>query len=47
MKHFVLCFHDETLECIASQLRTERHLGSFEDAVVSVSRRLLLGGQGG
>lgn len=41
MKHYVLCFHDETLECIASDLRTERHLSGFGDTVRLMSTRLL------
>jgi hypothetical protein len=42
MKHYVLCFHDETLECIATGLRTERQPGGFSDVVRLVSTRLLL-----
>jgi len=42
-KHYVLRFHDETLECIAADLRTERHPSGFGDAVRSVSTRLLHG----
>jgi hypothetical protein len=41
MKHYVLCFHDETLECIASGHRTERHLSGFGDTVRLMSTRLL------
>jgi hypothetical protein len=40
-KHYVLCFHDETLECIAADIRTERHPSGLADAVRSVSTRLL------
>ena len=41
MKHYVLCFHDDTLECLAAGFRTERHAGDFADAVRAVSARLL------
>jgi hypothetical protein len=41
MKHYVLCFHDETLECIAPDLGTERHLSGFGDTVQLMSTRLL------
>ncbi|GAA5122463.1 hypothetical protein [Haloechinothrix salitolerans] len=39
MKHYLLCFHDETLECLASGLRTERFLGSYHDALRAVVER--------
>jgi hypothetical protein len=41
MKHFVLCFHDETLECLASSLRTSRVVSSYGDAVRSVAASLI------
>lgn len=41
LRHFVLCFHDETLECIAEGIRTARITSSFADAVRSVGTSLL------
>jgi hypothetical protein len=28
LNHYVFCFHDETLECLAEGITTERHVGS-------------------
>ncbi|MBF6059837.1 hypothetical protein IU500_01050 [Nocardia terpenica] len=43
MKHYVLCFHDETLECLASGLRTRQMNCSYRDAVHAVTTTLLGG----
>ncbi|WP_157777665.1 hypothetical protein [Nocardia terpenica] len=40
MKHYVLCFHDETLECLASGLRTRRMNCGYRDAIHAVTTSL-------
>jgi hypothetical protein len=41
MNHYVLCFHDETLECLARQWRAEPLDCSVSDALTLASRLLL------
>jgi hypothetical protein len=41
LKHYVLCFHDQTLECLASEIHVARFTGSYREAVRSVVSGLL------
>lgn len=40
-RHYVFCFHDETLECIAAGFTAARHQGGLDDVVLSMTTRLL------
>ncbi len=41
LRHFIITFHDETLECLARDVRTETCTSSFPEAVrVTVNRML-------
>jgi hypothetical protein len=41
LNHYVLCFHDETFECLAESFTTERLLGSPHDVLGMLVNRLL------
>ncbi|WP_051951773.1 hypothetical protein [Actinacidiphila yeochonensis] len=41
LRHFVVTFHDEMLECLAGDLRTEIHHSSLADAVTATAGRML------
>jgi hypothetical protein len=41
MKHYILCFHDETLECLAEGLQTQQLTCSYPDAIKTVTAALL------
>lgn len=41
LNHYVLCFHDETFECIAHDLTVERHLASPRALLHDLADRLL------
>jgi hypothetical protein len=41
LRHFVITFHDETLECLARDVRTETCTSSFPDAVQATAPRML------
>ena len=36
-KHFLFIFHDETLDCIANEARTERRPGSMREVVLQLA----------
>ncbi|GAB2673307.1 hypothetical protein [Kribbella swartbergensis] len=40
LKHYVLLFHDETLECLAEGFRITRASSAYSDAVVATAARL-------
>lgn len=42
LTHYILSFHDDTLECLATDLRARRVAGTFARAVEEVSQRLLI-----
>ncbi|MFF3691534.1 hypothetical protein [Streptomyces sp. NPDC002187] len=41
MHHYVLTFHDETLECLAADLRLARLTCAFPEAVAQIAARLV------
>jgi hypothetical protein len=41
LRHFVITFHDETLECLARDVRTETSGDSFPEAVRATANRML------
>jgi hypothetical protein len=41
MKHYILCFHDQTLECLAAGLQTLQLNCSYPDAIKTVAATLL------
>jgi hypothetical protein len=41
LRHFVITFHDETLECLARDVRAETCQSSFPDAVAATASRML------
>jgi hypothetical protein len=41
LKHYVFCFHDETFECLAEGLTTERYVGSPRAVLSELVGRLL------
>jgi hypothetical protein len=40
LNHYVFCFHDETLECLAESFTTERHVGSPQTVLARLLGRL-------
>jgi len=45
LQHYVFTFHDETLECLAEDVRTEQLDCSFPEAVVRLATRFVNKGQ--
>ena len=41
LRHFVITFHDETLECLSRDVRAETCTSSFPEAVKSTASRML------
>lgn len=41
LTHYILCFHDETLECLAKGIQITTHVSSFRDLVRDVSVQVL------
>jgi hypothetical protein len=41
LRHFVITFHDETLECLARDVRTEVSAYSFPEAIRATANRML------
>lgn len=41
LRHFVITFHDETLECLARDMRTETCTASFPEAARATASRML------
>jgi hypothetical protein len=44
LRHFLITFHDETLECLARDLRAEIHRSSLADTITTTASRMF-GGQ--
>jgi len=44
LRHFVITFHDETLECLAREVRTEIHQRTLADTITATASRMF-GGQ--
>lgn len=41
LRHFVITFHDETLECLARDVRTETSAASYPEAAKTTASRML------
>jgi hypothetical protein len=40
LNHYVFCFHDETLECLAASFTTERYLSSPRTLLADLTGRM-------
>lgn len=43
LTHYILCFHDQLLECLAETIRTTRHMAPYPDLVLATTAAHLRG----